>query len=221
MPQADVLQLVTDLSDGLADATAATNFYSDIVFLMGTDVDGTLTNIQTVANSIGPVSNVTSPATTITELLVIYEDTELDRANPTEVTAFNPYWRATIGEPRVWMQEDRPKHLQRILPNPSRPQTGQGGALPLDPTTTDPGFGATTFIYTETRTDVHPEEELALALEIIAREFARDSDHTDRNLAQACRSLSGVFFRMIALAISDRAPAFLKALEEDTEGEGG
>ena len=53
-----------------------------------------------------------------------------------------------------------------------------------------------------------------MALEIVCREFSRDSDHTDRTLAQACRTLAGVLFQMIGLAISDHEPAYAKALEE-------
>lgn len=214
MALADVLQLVADISDGFADQTAATSYNADVIQLIGTDRDGTLTNINTPTFTLGPPAIVGPPATFITILDVLYEDNDLSYSTLDEITMWDPYWRGRIGEPKVWTPEGHSKGFITATPSPSRTPTA---ALPLDPTATDPGSAAFTFVYTEARTDVHPEEELALALEILCREFSRDSDHTDRTLAQSCRTLSGILFRMIALAVTDHMPAYVKALEENAQ----
>jgi hypothetical protein len=144
MPQADVLQLVQDLTDGLADATAATNFYSDVVYSMATDVDSTLVNIATIDPGAGtPATDM--PAAAVVELAMVYDKAHLSKANVEEATAYDVNWRATLGRPRVWITEDESKHTVALVPVPASPPTL---SMPRDPTSQDPGAYSLTVLYT-------------------------------------------------------------------------
>jgi len=214
MPQADVLQLVTDLSDGLNDSTATTNYYGDVIFLMGLDPGGTVVNITTVDPVIF-VPQTTLPASSITTLAVIYDRKHLSKTGRARANAWDTQWFTTLGPPFAWLDEDQDRHTITEIPIPVNPPTV---GLPRDPSTSDPGFNGLTIIYTETRTDAHGDEELAMALEIMAREFSRDSDHTDHTAAQTCRTLSGTLFTMVNVSLVDDIPGPAKALQEESRG---
>jgi hypothetical protein len=211
MAQADVLQLVTDVADSLNDATACTTYYGDVVFLMGLDPDGTLVTASTIDPGVNTLPT-TMPTTSITTLAVLYDRTHLSKTGIQGAGVWDSRWAITKGTPKVWLDQNQPRHTIAIVPIPVTPPSG--AALPVDPSTTNPGFAGLTVLYTESRTNVHGDEELALALEILCREFSRDSDHTDRTLAQSCRTLSGVLFRMLELSLTDDVPATTKGLEE-------
>jgi hypothetical protein len=214
MAQADVLQLVTDIADGLNDTTACTNYYGDVVFLMGLDPDGTIVNCTTFDPGLGTL-DVSLPANSITTLVLIYDRVHLSKTTLLGAAAWDTQWATTLSTPLSWLDQAQPRHTISLVPQQSKAPSG--AALPLDPSLTDPGFDAVTALYTETRANVHGDEELALALEIVSREFSRDSDHTDRTLGQSCRTLSGILFRMLDIAIEADTPP----LQDVATGDGG
>lgn len=210
MAMSDVLQLVTDLSDGLNDSTACTNYYSDVVYLMGLDPGGTLVNASTI-DPVVLVPQTTLPASSITTLAVLYDVKHLSKTGRKGAQAWDTHWFTTLGQPFAWLDEDQNRHTITEIPIPVTPPTV---GLPRDPSISNPGQNGLTVIYTETRTNAHGDEELAMALEIMAREFSRDSDHTDHTSAQTCRTLSGVLFGMIDVSLVNDIPGPAQELQQ-------
>lgn len=188
MAKADVLQLVTDISDGLADATLDDTYYADVVLEMAASPDTTLIGMAT--SFITPPADgvYTVPTTDATYLLeVLFDGMELMRATVAEATMYDPDYVRHSGTPLSWIEEHEDFLKVRLVPRPA--------LAPVD---------GVTFIYGEARTDVHADEELAVALEVLAREMSRDSDHTDKTFAQAARSLSTLCFQLLGLALVPR-----------------
>lgn len=189
MARADVTQLVTDMSNGLATAAAVSNFYDDIVFEMGLSKDESLTNAALVPATAG-TATYTYPPSALRLLGVLYDARYLQPSDVKEAEAFDKQWRTNRGEPNVWLVEQEKRREFTLVPVPRRNGTAVGSRTPF---LTDFPEGNITAIFTENRTDVHSYEELTVALEICAREFARDSDHTDLAFADACRKVSQAF----------------------------
>jgi hypothetical protein len=209
MPAADVQQLVQDLSDGLADATAAGTFYTDVLTDLALDPSGFHVDVQSIGVTAG-VTSIDLPTAVVTELAFIYDDRHLTYANTDEAGLFSPTWRGLLGEPRCWIDEITDRHTIRLLPRPAHGSSGT-----VDPTIAGPGDYRLTVLYTYVPTDPSPDAELAVALEILAREFARDSDHTDSTASEMCRTLAGTLFKMLGVALDDHLPPVVKS---DLEG---
>jgi hypothetical protein len=208
MPQADVIQLVTDFTDGFADTQAATNFYGDVVQEVGQDPDATIVNIIAFGGIAGQPdydpSTVPINTVLITDIVnplaLIYDGVHLAKTHVFEATYYDEFFRVTKGFPRAWMEEDANRRAFSVVPVPDI--SGSTGS-PYDPTGVTPLHERDfVLIYSQTRTDVHLEEELPLALEVAARELSRDSDHTDRTFAEVSRTLAGIFYKMVGVGIS-------------------
>jgi hypothetical protein len=193
MAKADVLQLVADLSASTADQVASGRFHGDIVYEMGLGKSVSLVGAAFVQVS-GGTSEYTFPATTIYPLLLFYDDTVLTPSMVKEAEAYDKQWRTTLGEPRTWLDEHETLRTFDLVPTPRRDGAAVGVTTPFT------GFpeGNVLMIYSENRTDVHAFEELIMALLILAREFDRESDHTDHDAAQYCVQLGALYQAMLA-----------------------
>lgn len=192
MPKADVLQLVADLSDGLADQTASSAFYDDIINQMGLAPAESLVNaayISVVANQ----ATYAYPLNAIRILALLFDTVYLTPSNIREAEAYDKNWRSQRGEPRTWLVEQESRRGVTVVPVPPK-----NGANLVQQTPFDNGHpeGNLMAIFSEDRLDVHPFEELMMALMVLVREFTRDSDHTDHQFAELCKQVS-TFFQML------------------------
>ncbi len=185
MAKADVLQLVADLTDGLADQTVAGETYDDVVVELGMKPNESMTGAQYVATTSG-TSQYSYPTTTLRLLGLMHDAKTLQISDINEAQAYDKQWRTTRGEPLAWLIEQESRRTFTLVPVPNRTGATVGVATPF---TTFPE-GNVTAIYTENRTDVHPWEELYVALVVAERELSRDSDHTDLQLAEALGKLA-------------------------------
>lgn len=194
MAKADVLQLVSDLSAGLADQTAASAFYNDVVYEMGLGRSVSLTGAAFVqaTKSAGQYS---FPVTAVRPLLLFYDETSMHPSDTKEAEAYDKEWRATLGEPRVWLVEHETNRVFTVLPVPRRSGAAVGATTPFGAALPEANF---LVVYTENRADVHAFEELIVALQVLGREFDRESDHTDHTAAQYCTMLVGLLGAMLA-----------------------
>lgn len=194
MAKADVLQLVADLSAGLADQTASGRFYDDIVFEMGLGRSISMTGAAFIkaTKSTGQVS---FPPTSIRPLLMFYDDTCMHPSDIKEAEAYDKQWRTTLGDPRVWLVEQETNRTISVVPVPRRSGATVGLSTPFSAAFPEGNFLA---VYTENRADVHAFEELTTALQVMIREFARESDHTDHTVVQFCTALSEMLNMMLA-----------------------
>ena len=191
MPQADVLSLVNSLSVGLRDSTAATDYYERIVVEHGM----TRTSLTDASYVAGVANQLTyaKPSDALRLLGVCYDDTWLYREDTRGVERYDTYWRTLSGEPRVMVKDEEDQDDFDLVPRPSRSGATVGVATPF---TTFPHDNLTV-VYTDNATDVQLWEELAVATEILGREFARDSDHQDTTAAEAWRQLSTMLLAVI------------------------
>lgn len=194
MAKADVLQLVADLSASLADQTAASKYHSDIVFEQGLGRNISLTGAAFIQVS-ADTAEYTYPTTTIRPLLLFYDDTTMHPSDIKEAEAYDKQWRTTLGEPRVFLIEHEPERTLDVIPVPKRAGATVGVATPFGTTFPEANL---LMIYSENRTDVHAYEELVVALQILAREMDRESNHTDHEHAAAATMLAALFQAMLA-----------------------
>lgn len=195
MAKADVLQLVADLSDSLADQTACSSTYDDLVYQLALSKNESLTNASFVQSTAG-TAQYSYPTTAIRILGVLFDTNHLEPSDVMEAQAYDAEWRANRGDPRVWLLEQESRRTFTLVPVPNMTGATVGVTTPFT------GFpeGNSLVLYNEFRANVHAWEELVMALEILVQEFSRDSDHTDAEFAKACAELSKGFKALIGWA---------------------
>lgn len=194
MAKADVLQLVADFSNSRADQTQAGDYYDQIIDEMGRGNVESLVNASLQAVTAGDGS-YTFPTATIMPLAIIYDDKQLMRLGEMEVEAADALWRETQGTPIGYVVEDEDTRTIQLYPTPINSGDTIGASTPF---VLPHPQGNLTYIFTERRATAHAWEELWLALEILAREFARDSDHQDIHFSKTCRGLALILRAMIS-----------------------
>lgn len=193
MPRSDVITLCQDLCTNQADEAALTKFYDEVISDLGRAE--WLVTAELLATTAG--TNQYNPATTVVEILyVFYDDRLLYKENLRALEAINPQWRDERGAPRAYVIEDETNNQFRLYPTPVVDSKdfifAFGSPLGLD----FPEY-AVVVVQTETR-EVLPEWlEFPIAFEILAREFARESDHVDHEFAKACKSIADILMRMV------------------------
>lgn len=198
MAKADVVTLANVLSDSISDTTILGLYYDDVVDEIARGVilpDGmhSLTG-ATYLLAEATVFQYALPTSGVRFLGVFYDTHQLAEDDPKSVEQVETHWYglAYRGEPAVYVRVDEDQKTVAIVPAPDR----DGEALGvLTPTTGFPADNVMMF-YTEVRTDVHTDEELAVALEILARELARDSDHQDADTSKLASQIATLLFTL-------------------------
>jgi hypothetical protein len=190
MAKADVTSLVSSLANAQSDATAVSSYYDRIVFEHGMQRES-LTGAAYVAVVSG-TTNYSLPTSAIRGVGFFYDEVWLYPEDNRGAETVDPYWRSRLSEPRAVLFENTDSDTFDIVPGPIRAGAAVGGATPF---TTFPADNLTV-IYTNNAADVQPWEELMVACDILAREFARDSDHHRADSAQAWRQ-AATFLRLM------------------------
>lgn len=199
MAQADVFALVDDIagtrsdaSANLADATARARFYADIVYESGlnreTVVDAAL---QDATRS---DAEYVQPTAAIRLLALFANAKQLRMTGRKALEASDPDWRSREGMPESYTTVDQDAHTFRLVPVPDF-TSSIGVATPF--TNAPIPTGALMFLYTANATDVESEDELWVALDILGREFGRESDHFDRTFADVAHKLATIFRQLV------------------------
>jgi len=201
MAQIDVFNLVDDISglrsDGasLDDATARAAYYADVVFEHG------LVRESAVNAAFVPVvagtAEYTQPAAAIKPLAILYDATQLRPTARRALESYDPSWRSRRGTPRSYTTQDEDVHIFRVVPVPDTSGDTIGASTPFAGTFPD---GNLTFIYTDNVTDVPAWDELWVALEVLAREFAHESDHYDQLFATTSKQLAALVRNLVGYA---------------------
>ena len=178
MAQADVLTLVDDISLGQANAAEAAVFYAEIIRELGfvEVLTGTETISVTAFNG-----NYTLATSTIMALEFYSTRGFLTKSDtPGLKSIFGSSWRNRTGSPVAVTMEDENNNSFSLVPIPQESDT-------------------LTVICTETRTDVPTWLELPLALEILSREYLRESDHQDVEFSSMCKQLADLAFNLVGV----------------------
>lgn len=194
MAKADVLQLVSDLSGGLADPFTSEELYREAV--LGIEAQQLLVSLRLFSHDTTADYDAPPPAVRI--LAVFYDDRELSRESADSLQSLQPDWRDRIGMPVCYVLDSEGDRRFRFFPRPQ--ESSKDLSFPTGtPFGADfPGY-AGAMLYTEARQDVPPWLELPLALLILAREFAREStEHRDLAFADGCGKLAARLLGWVA-----------------------
>lgn len=203
MPQADVLTLVDDLaglrSDGaaLAETAARSRYYADVVYEAGL-MRERVCNAAFVATTQG-TAEYTQPASAIRALMVLYDTQQLRPSGRRALESYDTDWRSNRGRPLSFAPFDEDIHVYRLVPVPAASSVVIGGTTPFDAAIGGVAFptDALTFIYTDNATDVLAWDELWVALEVLGREFGRESDHFDLLFSTTARQIASLLRALV------------------------
>ena len=169
--KATVTALASTLSMSLADVNAIDRYYDDIVYERSLLLANTTTAAATAGTAVYALGALA------TELLALFFDGAY--LFPTMLkeleAAAGPGWRDATGTPTHWLTEEETENNFRVWPTPD-----VAGTLRL--------------VYGEYRADVPTWLEPAIAWDILAREFQRDSDHRDPAFAAACAFMAQRYY---------------------------
>ena len=188
---ADVEALVVLLSNGQADLLAFPLLYQDVINVLGGD--DWLTTAVPITFTEG-VSTVNLPDTLLNIMTIVFDDTVLSDLGLRELeTLSNGSWRNERGRPLAFTRETETVRSIEVwrtpntVPTPIIPVHG----LPVGEDY-EPGNGIS--IHSEYRVNATPYLTLPIALAVLAREYARESPHTDTAFAGLCDALADMIF---------------------------
>jgi len=193
MAKADVLTLL-DLFAGtrsdtaaLATSTTVSAYYDDVIAEHGLLREGLMT-AEFVAVTAGDATYA-FPADAVRVLAWIYDAVELRPTTRRSLEAYDEAWRSRPGDPRAYTTQDEDARTVRVVPVPAVTGDAIGVATPFVDIFPNGNLAA---IYTSGAED-HPQwDELWITLDVLGREFSRDSDHVDLEFATAAMQLATV-----------------------------
>lgn len=193
MSKATVLTLVSDLTLGAADATAADRYYDRVVEDLARFPWMTAMSLIPVTKG---TSQYTLETTQVKILAMFYDARQLGKLTLAQAEGLNRYWRNEVGQPHSYVVEDEAQKTFRLYPSPdldSKPQSFPNS----QPFGIDFPAYTIVLLHTETRTDVPAWLELPVALEVAAREMERESSHRDVEWATQARAMADALFSMV------------------------
>lgn len=187
---ANILALALDLCLQQGDLAQMADFADDVCIDLS--LRGWLCELVPLVVASGQ-STYTLPAEATSLLAAFYDDTELSAASIGAMGS-RADWRARPGRPRTVVRETEADRTARVFPVPNV-ASAPAGANPLGD-----GFpvGAIHLLVTEKRTTLPEWLALPAALLVLAREFARESDHRDLTFAGACQQLADAYLDMVS-----------------------
>jgi hypothetical protein len=205
MANANITTLVNGFAVVPVDNTAQQNFQDDVIFEIAR---GVIPNVlvQVRADFIAAVAgqerytlSQTALASPRTPLMIFYDATQLTLIRKLEAWEYATAWRRSPNPTVVGYTFDpEDRFAFSLVPPPTRSGAAIGANTPTNVTTWPDGNITVVATWSDLNflganyVDLH----LPIALEVLAREFARDSDHQDLTMSTMCRNLSQFFFRM-------------------------
>lgn len=194
MAKADVLTLVDTLSLGVADQTTVSSSYSEVLRAFASLE--WFVAAQAVEHATDAPEYL-APDDALALLALAYDDRWLSHEMLETLEATNPSWRAVRGLPIAYVAEAVGDRRYRLFPAPDTadvvPDTQMG-----QPFGVSFYVGQITAVYTHDLSTVPTWCELPLACFLLAREFARDSEHRTPELATAWQALGEALIAYVA-----------------------
>lgn len=205
MSSAAITTIVTGFAVVTVDNTAQQTFQDDVIVELArgvypdvlAQVDAAF--IATVAEQVQYTIPTATPNFQRTPINVFYDTLSLSLIRKTEAWEYAEEWRDSPGHQVVgYLLDPEDRTVISLVPPPKQAGTAIGGNTPTSVTAwpdknitvisakSDTAFGGATYA----------DLQLPIALEVLAREFSRDSDHQDSMYAQVCRNLAQFFFGM-------------------------
>ncbi len=206
MPSSTITTLVQQLDVIPVDSTAQGNFQDEIIYELARGRFPRVVPPQTGAVFLAVTASTerytvatASPNFHRTPIAICYDTRQLAQIRKEEAWEYLEAWRRSPRSTVVGFTMDPEDRVSfSVVPPPRRNGDAIGSNTPTSITTWP--SGNLTVIATRSDTtfpgSTYSDYQLPIALETLAREFARDSDHQDTTFAQVCRQLAQFFFAM-------------------------
>lgn len=129
-------------------------------------------------------------------LFVFYDDQTLALESIAGAKMFNHNWRDVVGEPFLYIREQEDSKDIRLFPQPDK-SASDFVFLLGESFGVDYPENAIVTIHTIRKQDWADQFDLPLTLEILADEFARETEHQDISFATACKSFAALIFGVL------------------------
>lgn len=193
MAKVDVLSLVAELSQGAADVTLTQTYYTDAINTLSNRGFFTETRILD-RNEDGVTYTKDDDMNRILE--IFFGDTALSVAGIQDLLAFQSNWREKVGQPFAFTYQSEDAGTFRLYPTPTT-EAGPNSFITGAPDGEDlPNYAVLT-ICTTRRENVQDWLDLPIALMILAKEFNRESNHTDKKFAALADQLAQTLLEVI------------------------
>lgn len=181
MAKADVVTLVDDLSLSITDSTEVGVIYDEVVRELG--FLELMTSTETHALDAGEATVTFEDDAVMALELFTASGGRLDRTTTNAIrSVYGNQWRNLVGTPLAYVKDHEDENVVRLVPVPSAPET-------------------VTIVRTDARDDLPVWLELPVALEVLGREMARESDHQDVKFAAASSQLGRILFQLMGVAL--------------------
>lgn len=203
MANSDINTVITQLGVMALDTTATNSFQDDVIFELSRGAHtGNLgqSGAAFVAITAGTERySIPTASGARTPLAIIYDDTQLLLLRKDEAWAYDEAWRKSLSDTIVGVVMDPEDRINfSLVPAPLRTGDAISGQTPIA-VTAFPSNNVTV-VYAASDTTypgtTYDDFKLPIALEVLAREFGRDSDHHDEGFSQLARVMSTFFFGM-------------------------
>ena len=183
MTKTTIATLVGNLCHDLDDSTEISTFHDDVMEEISKSPRSPFVDYDTISIVSG-TSQYNFPSDAIRMLALFYKDAHLSPSTISDLEAYDKDWLTTTGDPWAFTPEDRSYRKYRLFPEPD--ESGDDNVA----------------LYTDKRDDsIEDWIALGMAHDILAKEFARPSDHQDVAYAAACDKMAKLIYQMAGLQI--------------------
>jgi hypothetical protein len=189
MPKAEILDLVDFLSRGLVTEGTASYYYDQIKReLAMADV---VVHVNLLTNQAGPIYTYPAEATKL--IAVWYDNAQILPAAKDDLVQ---EWRDDVGDPVAFIREDEDARTFRVYP---APDVAPAPLIPLfgAPLGKDYPVANMAIMSTVIIDDFPAWLDLAIAFDILSREFVRDSEYKDTAFAKSCKDFAGTLYKIL------------------------
>lgn len=192
MNKSTIIQLVEDIARVTLDPDTIARYYDDALEDVCKFDRPPLVTSEMIEITAG-TATYDYPTDAVKIVNAFYDSTQLLPCIISALDAYSDDWRDDSGDPWAFTRDETDKDTYTLYPNP---QSSSGAfsfpnAAPMGEDFPD---DTVVLIYSQRRDDDIPDWLVfVLVFDILAREFARPSDHQDAEFSDACRSASQLF----------------------------
>lgn len=170
MTKTTIITLAQDLCYDKANAAQLGTYFDDVMEELCKLPNCPFINTYN-ETSVAVQSAYSFPTNAVRILAIHYVEIPLSYSSIAGLEAYNYAWRALTGDPAFYTFEDVTTRTYTLVPQP------------------DTSSDIIKVFHTDKRsTDVEDWAALSIALAMLAKEFARPSDHQDPAFAEACKT---------------------------------
>lgn len=188
-----VLELTALLSTGRSDQGLAGYYYEEVVRELARDRQLAEVVLLDLEAETGAYQY---PNHLVHLMGVFFDDTQLSPMHEEAARAVDPQWRHARGHPECFLVEKDAVRRIRLYPMPEQDSAPYLGLYGL-PFGLDFPMGTGVMVGGFISENIPEFWALPVALEVLAREFSRESDHKDVAWAAMCRNLAMLCFVMV------------------------